>query len=605
MWRKLLPYWRPARGRTIVGLALLVVAAAVELLLPWPVKWLVDFVLGQQTPPEWLSAIWPAFISANKSGAIAGICLAGILFAVAHRAATLFSQMFLIGVGGQLVLQLRRRGYEQFCRLSLAYHDRTKVGDSLYRIAYDTQAAMTLISGALVPLFQGVLILTGVLVIMLRMDVFLTLIAAAIAPVFWLCIRIFSRRIEGHSRRYHENESRLLSTVQESLSTMRAVQAFTREPDTSLRFGTQASDSFSINLRLVRTQLLFSGCVGLAMALGTAAAIWFGAHRSLAGQLSPGDILVFLAYLGMLYQPLNAFSQSASVIQSTRAQLGRVFEVLDASPEISDRPGAREPAKVRGEIEFCDLTFAYDPAQPILRQVNLKVRPGEVIALVGPTGAGKTTLTSLLMRFYDPTGGAVLLDGTDLRDLRLAWLRKQISVVLQDALLLSGTVRDNIAYGRPDASFAEVQDAARKAQADEFIRSLPEGYETNLAERAVNLSGGQKQRLAIARAFLKDAPILLLDEPTSALDAQTEEALLAALQTLVKGRTTFIIAHRFSTVRLADRIVVLERGQIVEQGSHEQLMKTDTFYRRLYEMQAGGAVTTPAASAITQAASIE
>jgi ABC-type multidrug transport system fused ATPase/permease subunit len=437
MWRKLIPYWRPSRAQTFTGLFVLLVAAGVELLLPWPVKWLIDYVLGSHVPPDWLVRLWPSFAEPGKSGAILGICLAGILLALVHRLATLVSQMLLIGVGGQLVLQLRRRGYEQFCRLSLAYHDQTKVGDSLYRIAYDTQAGMSLISGALVPLVQGAIMLVGIVAIMLRMDLFLTLVAAAIAPVFWICIRIFGRRIEERSRRYHENESVLLSTVQESLSSMRAVQAFTREPDTSLRFGAQATDSFSNHLRLIKTQLLFSGTVGLAMAAGTAFAIWFGAHRALAGQLSAGDVLVFLAYLGMLYQPLTAFSQSASVIQSTRAQLIRVFEVLDASPEIADRPDARRLPQVRGEVEFRDLTFGYDPTRPILKQVGFKARPGEVIALVGPTGAGKTTLASLLLRFYDPTAGSVLLDGHDLRDLQLAWLRSQVSVVLQEALLLS------------------------------------------------------------------------------------------------------------------------------------------------------------------------
>lgn len=583
MIRKLLPYWRPTLGRSAAGVAALLAAAGLELLLPWPIKWLIDHVLGDQAAPALLAQIWPPFATGDKTGAVWGICLAVVLLAVAHRLATLVSQLLLIGVGGRVVLQLRCRGYEQFCRLSVAYHDRTKVGDSLYRIAYDTQAAMSLISGGIVPLLQGALILVGVLAIMVRMDLFLTLVTSAIAPIFWICIRVFGKRIDGHSRRYHENESALLSTVQESLSSMRAMQAFTREPDTALRFGQQARDSFLINLRLVKTQLLFSGSVGLAMAAGTAVAMWFGAHRVMAGQLSAGDILVFLAYLGMLYQPLNAVSQSASVVQSARVQLRRVFEVLDASPEIADRPGAKPLAQVRGEVEFRDVEFAYNAPQPVLQNVTFTVRPGEVVALVGPTGAGKSTLASLLLRFYDPTAGAVLLDGHDLRDLQLVWMRRQVSVVLQDALLLSGTIRDNIAYGRPEASMAEIEAAARKAQADDFIRALPEGYQTNLAERAVNLSGGQKQRLAIARAFLKDAPILVLDEPTSALDVQTEEALLTALKALMQGRTTFIIAHRLSTVRLANRIIVMRDGRIVEDGSHEALMSRESFYRRLHE----------------------
>jgi ABC-type multidrug transport system fused ATPase/permease subunit len=455
------------------------------------------------------------------------------------------------------------------------------VGDSLYRIAYDTQAAMTLISGALVPLFQGVVILVGILAVLLRMDLFLTIVAAATGPLFLVCIRLFGSRIDRHSKRYHENESAIVSTVQESLSSMRAVQAFTREPDTSLRFGNQARESFEGHLRLIRTQLVFAAAVGLIMAAGTAAAIWFGANRALSGELSAGDVLVFLSYLGMLYQPFNAFSQSASAIQSTRAQLARVFEVLDAAPAIADRPGARALKNVRGLVEFQNVAFSYDASRPVLRDVSFTASPGEVVALVGPTGAGKTTLASLLLRFYDPERGAVRIDGHDLRDLELASVRSRVSVVLQDALLLSGTVRDNIAYGRPEATMAEIEAAARQAQAHEFIVSLPDGYETNLAERAVNLSGGQKQRIAIARAFLKDAPILVMDEPTSALDTATEAALLAALRALVKGRTTLIIAHRLSTVSLASRIVVLRDGVVIEQGSHDELMQSGGVYAGL------------------------
>lgn len=571
--------------QTVWGLLALLAATFVELLLPWPMKYMVDHVLGEYPLPENIANFLPSFATEDRAALIMPICLAVILLAVLHRAFTFAGQLTLIRAGGNMVLQLRRRGYEQFCRLSLSYHDKTKVGDSLYRIAYDTQAAMTFMSGALVPIIQGIIMLSGIIAILLRMDLFLTLVAAGTGPLFLLCIRFFGGRIDEESKSYHESESRIVSTVQESLSTMRAVQAFTREPDTSLRFGNQARESFRHHLGLIKSQLIFAAAVAMVMAAGTAAAIWFGAHRALAGTLSAGDVLVFLAYLGMLYQPFNAFSQSASAIQSTRTQLARVFEVLEAAPEIADRPGARSLGAVRGEVEFREVAFSYEPGLPVLRNISFHASPGEVVALVGPTGAGKTTLASLLLRFYDPSHGAVLMDGHDLRDLELASVRRQVSVVLQDALLLSGTIRDNIAYGRPEATGAEVEEAARKAQAHEFIASLPEGYDTNLAERAVNLSGGQKQRIAIARAFLKNAPILVMDEPTSALDPATEAALLTALRSLVKGRTTLIIAHRLSTVSLANRIVVLREGSVVEQGTHHELLKLRGCYFDLCQLR--------------------
>jgi ATP-binding cassette subfamily B protein/subfamily B ATP-binding cassette protein MsbA len=325
------------------------------------------------------------------------------------------------------------------------------------------------------------------------------------------------------------------------------------------------------------------------MAAGTAAAVYIGARRVLDGRLLLGDVLVFLAYLGMLYTPVNAFAQSSGVLRSARTQLARVFEVLTTAPEVADRPGAVALPRVRGRIEFRGVGFAYEPGQWVMRDVDLVVPEGCVVAIVGRTGAGKSTLASLLPRFYDPDEGAVLLDGHDLRDLRLEWLRRQVGLVLQDAILLSGTIAENIGCGRPGATREQIADAARRAQADEFIRELPDGYETMLGERGVNLSGGQRQRLALARAFLKDAPILVLDEPTSALDSQTETALMESIHDLIKGRTTFIIAHRLSTIRGADLILVIDGGRVVESGSHEALMGRDSAYRRLQRAHLGGA----------------
>lgn len=587
MLARLATYWRTAKGETAAGAGILVASALVDLLQPWPIKWLVDYVFGNQNAPGWLVSIWPVLGADNVAGGITAVCISILVLAVLYRCGITVGHFFLVRAGARVVQRLRCHACEHLHRLSVAYHDRTKVGDSLYRVAYDSHAAQSLINGAIVPMANGTFMLIGAVIIMLQINVALTLTTMAAAPLFVLIIRGFSKSIDQQSRRYHESESALVSTVQESLSSIRAIQAFTLEPQTSERFHEQSKRSLEANEKMTRTQLVYSACAGLAVSIGTAAVVWVAGHQVMNGRLSVGDILVFLAYLGMLYQPMNTFSQSASVIQSASAQLKRVFEIIDAVPDIQDRPNARTLPKVRGSVEFRDASFEYQPGHPVLRGINLKTEPGQIVALVGRTGAGKTTMASLLLRFYDPTEGAVLLDGHDLRELKTAWLRQQVSVVLQDPILFSTTVAENIAYGLPGASRDQIRKAAVRAQADEFISALPNGYETILGERGVNLSGGQRQRLSIARSFLKNAPILVLDEPTSALDVHTEEALLAALRELMRGRTTFVIAHRLSTVRQADLVVVLENGRIVERGGHDELVARDSVYAGMYRSQHG------------------
>jgi ABC-type multidrug transport system fused ATPase/permease subunit len=591
MLRRLLPYSRSAGKQTAIGAVVLAFSTLIDLLQPWPIKWLVDYVFGNQTAPDWLSSIWPALGTKNISGGILAVCISILVLAVCFRLGITIGHFFLIRAGARVVQQLRCHACEHLHRLSFGYHDRTKVGDSLYRVAYDSQAAQSLLNGAMVPLATGSVLLIGAIIIMCRINLTLTLVTMAAAPLFLIIIRGFSRTIDQQSKSYHENESSLVATLQESLSSIRAIQAFTLEPETNQRFRSKSEASLLANERMTRTQLLYSACAGLAVSVGTAAVVWVASQQVARGELSIGDILVFLAYLGMLYQPMTTLSQSASVIQSASAQLRRVFEIIDAVPDIQDKPKATTLQVVRGEICFRDVSFNYETNRAVLKKINLTIAPGQVVALVGRTGAGKTTMASLLSRFYDPTDGALLLDGHDIKDLQISWLRQQVSVVLQDPILFSSSVAENIAYGRPGATRKEIQEAAQRAQADEFIRELPNGYDTLLGERGVNLSGGQRQRLSIARAFLKNAPLLILDEPTSALDTHTEEALLTCLRELMRHRTTVIIAHRLSTVRSADMIVVLENGEIIERGRHDDLLKTDSAYAKMYRSQWDGIIT--------------
>jgi ATP-binding cassette subfamily B protein/subfamily B ATP-binding cassette protein MsbA len=566
--------------RVTAGLLVLVGSTAAALLQPWPLKLVIDSVLGDQPAPLGLA-------TASRPALLAGLVTAMVVLQVVVGTLAMLGTNLVVRAALRMVFRLRCALFEHLQKLSLSFHDTTRVGDSLYRVAWDTYAVQTLLNNAIVPATTATLTLIGIAVVMGLRDWRVTVAALAIAVPLIVLIRRLDRPMTRHSLRVHERESDVSSRVQETLTAIRAVQAFAREPLERERFTQQAAASLHANLHLTLLQTGSQMIVSLLMAVGTAAVIWLAGRRALDGLLTPGDVVLLAAYLVMLYKPLETLAYTAVAVQGAAAGARRVLALLDVQPEVADAPDARPlPGRAAGALALEHVTFAYRSAEPALREVSLAVRPGEIVALVGASGAGKSTLASLLVRFYDPQAGRITLDGHDLRALTLRSLRENIALVLQDPIVFGASIRENIGYGRPEASLADIERAARAANAHEFIVELPEGYDTVVGERGVTLSGGQRQRLSIARAFVKDAPILVLDEPTSALDADNERAILDALARLMKGRTTLIIAHRLSTVRHADRIVVLQDGRVAEQGSHGELLARCQLYARLHALQA-------------------
>lgn len=578
----------------VVGVLVLLASSAIALLQPWPLKLVVDTILGSQAPPTLLSDLsillsqyvsWPAD---TKMGLLLLLCFCVLLIQLLMGLLMVLSTYILVSVGLRMVFRLRCRLFDHLQRLSLAFHDTTAVGDSLYRMTWDTYCVQSLFNSGVIPALTASFTLLGIASIMFVLDWLLTIVALSIGVPLVILIRKLDRPMKDRTLRAAERESNISTRVQETLSSIRAVQAFGREGAESQRFSTHANASLLAKLRLTVLQAWSQAMVGLLLAGGTAAVVWIAGQRVLQGMLTVGDVVLLVSYLAMLYQPLQTLALTAATVQSAAASARRVFSILDAIPEVMDKAGAIPlPARTPGPIVFDHVTFAYDKGKPVLKDVCLEIAPGQTVALVGPSGAGKTTIANLFMRFYDPIEGQIRLNGVDLRSLTLKSLRQNMALVLQEPVLFSSTIRENIAYGCPEATSERIEAAAQDAGAHDFIQALPQGYETQIGERGVSLSGGQRQRLSIARAFLKDAPILILDEPTSALDSATEQQVLEALKRLMKDRTTLIIAHRLSTVRHADQIVVVQDGKIAEAGSHEQLLIAGELYTDLYYLQTG------------------
>ena len=544
----------------IAGLSIL--SLPLTLLYPLPLKVVVDSVLGSEPLPAWLVR-WLPFLRARGASLEAAIeILLGIAVLVSVQ--SLAAWWLQTYTGEKLVWDFRARLLDHVQRLPLMFHDRYGATDSVYRIQHDAPSIQYVTIQGLVPLMTAVFTLVAMIVVTARMDVVLALIALTITPALFLLSLGCSRIVRKRSETIKNLDSSALAVIQEVIGSIRVIKAFGQENREHNRFVRRSAQRMSQQVRLSIQQAVFNVLIGLTIAVGTAAALYFGVRHVRAGTLSIGSLLMIMAYIAQIYQPLQTLTGKVTDLQVWLASLDRTFALLDQQPEIAERAGARRLAMAKGEFEFRNVSFAYDESGRGLQDLSFRIPAGTRVGIVGSTGAGKTTLLNLMMRFYDPSSGEVLLDGQDIRKYRIADLRKQYAVVLQEPVLFASSIAENIAYGKPDATDEEIVSAATAAASHDFILNLPEGYETQAGERGSRLSGGERQRISLARAFLRNSPILILDEPTSSVDIHTEAAIMEATERLISGRTTFMIAHRLSTLKTCDLILVLDQGRLVE-----------------------------------------
>jgi ATP-binding cassette subfamily B protein len=584
IYRRVVRYYEPFWAQTIVGLFLSLCGIGLNLLKPWPFKIIVDQILPNAASEY---HVLPhlrilSFPEAGRTRTVLFLCVGLIILQILWGLTNWLTNYIFVKIGLEALLKLRTEIYAHLQRLSLKFHDARRSSDSSFRVAYDSQSIQTIYNKGFTNIFASAITLIGTFAIMIRIDWQLTLLSLCVVPLLLAAIYFFAHRIRRESTYIQEQESAVLAQAQEGLSSIRMVHAFGREDWEVHQFRTQAQQSLQANLRLTLTNVNSALVISTLMVIGTAAMYYVGTLHVLAGTLTLGSLLVFSAYLLMLYQPLESLTYTTWAMEGATAGARRCFEILDREDDVRDSPEAIAIDDTNGALQFHSVSFGYDRERGVLHDLDLKIEPNQIVGLVGGTGAGKSTLLSLVPRFYDPASGCVLLDGRDLRQITKKSLRAQVGMVLQDTLLFSTTVRENIAYGRPGANGDEIVDAARRAQADEFIRALPDGYDSLVGERGGHLSVGQRQRIGIARAFLKNAPILLLDEPTSALDPITEAAIMETIKELMRGRTTLIVTHRLATIHDVDHIVVLEHGRVVEQGRGPDLVARGGVYAKMY-----------------------
>jgi ATP-binding cassette, subfamily B, bacterial len=585
-WKTLL---KPHAGTLALGLLAVIGETIADLLQPWTLKIVFDNVLksGAVKSHGWLNNLILEMMGNDRLAILRFAAIAALAIAVAGAICSYWEKYLTTSVGQWVMHDLRRTLYSHVQRLSLSYHDHKQTGDLISRVTSDIDAVQSFIAAGVLGVFVDVLTLVGMVGVMFYVNWKFTLIALSVAPPLFAVVYSYTRRIKKASREVRKKEGEIVSSIQEVLTSIRVVKAFAREEYEQKRLEEESLESVEIALRARGLKAKLSPLVEVIVAIGTSLVLWFGARMVLQGALSAGSLIVFILYLGKMYKPMQDLSKMTDSYAKASVGYERIREVLATNGEVADLPGARRAPRFKGPVELENVYFQYEKDTPVLRDVTLRIEPGQTAALVGPTGAGKTTIISLIPRFYDPVSGVVRVDHQDVRRFTQKSLRQQMSFVLQETLLFHGPIWSNIAYGKPEASRSEIYRAAELANAHEFIAKMPQGYDTIVGERGVTLSGGQRQRIAIARAVIRNSPILILDEPSSGLDAASEKLVFEALDRLMEGKTSIVIAHRLSTIRRADIIFVVDGGTIRETGTHEQLVESGGLYAELYELGFG------------------
>jgi len=576
---------RPHIGALLLGFLAIAGESAANLLQPWPLKIVLDDVLRSHNSHAWTMKIVQRIVGTDAIAVLKFACAAVLAIAVLDAICTYAEKYLTTSVAQWISYDLRLTIYAHIQKLSLAFHDNKRTGDLISRVTDDIEAIQSFIMNGLLGVLINAMTLVGMIAVMFWLNWKFTLIALSVVPILFVVVYSYTRRIKEAAREVRKKEGEITSVVQEVLSSIRVVKAFAREDYEVRRLEQDSLEAVDIAMRARTLKAKLTPLVGIVVAVGTGLVLWFGARLVMSGSLTAGSLVVFILYLGKMYKPMQEISKMTDTYSKAAVGYERLQEVLETELEIKDLPKAKRAPKFRGEIEFDQVSFSYNPDSQTLKDVSFKIETGHVSALVGPTGAGKTSIISLLARFYDPEKGVIKIDGTDIKTFQQKSLRQQMSFVLQDTVLFHAPVWQNIAYGKPGSSRSEIIKAAEMANAAEFIERLPERYDTIIGERGMTLSGGQRQRIAIARAVIRNTPILLLDEPTSGLDSASEKLVFEALDRLMQGRTVVVIAHRLSTIQRADVIFVVDNGEIVERGKHEELMTLNGVYAELHNLQ--------------------